>query len=212
MMELGAKSHAKLEEALAKLRWLALLLAGAVDDAHFRSTVGQNDMDTVRALAKSGEDLAEKGIGDAKTKTEGMVAEAERAARKRGERYVAGERRRAQVRGAEEIRRAENAAEEICRLASDAKSFELRYDWALDVLAARLSNEELFATPAKRRGSRLQEEAMERQHGQIYAELLDLRASYPKKKDSDLKKELATLYNVSVRTIERIIEAREKAS
>ena len=94
-------------------------------------------------------------------------------------------------------------------MTGDAKSFELRYDWALDALAARLLNEELFATPAKRRG-RLQEEAMERQHGQLYAELLDLRERYPKKKDSERKKELATLYNVSVRTIERVIEAREK--
>ena len=76
MVELEAKSHVKLEEALVELRRLAPLLAGAVDDAHFRSTAGQNDMTTVRALAKSGEDLAEKRIGDASAKAERMVAEA----------------------------------------------------------------------------------------------------------------------------------------
>lgn len=91
----------------------------------------------------------------------------------------------------------------------DAEFLVQRYDLGVDLLAAQLMHEELYATPAKRRG-RLEEKAMERQHAQIYAELLQLRREHPKRKDAENKKDVAALYNVSQSTISRIIKAREE--
>lgn len=91
----------------------------------------------------------------------------------------------------------------------DAEFLIQRYDLGVDLLAAQLMHDDLYATFAKHRG-RLEQGAMERRHAQIYAELVEMRENFPKHKDSEHKRNLAALYNVSVRTIERVIQARER--
>lgn len=91
---------------------------------------------------------------------------------------------------------------------AEAQHRAILIQWCLDLLAVHLRAVDLKATFALRR-TRLEEESFERRNESIYRELVDLRRDYPRIRESEHVKDLATRYNVSERSIERIRESRE---
>lgn len=229
-----ARSHERLWEALQEMRVVAPLLAGSIDDVHFRSTAGQKDGNHVREKAKArGE--AEEAAKRRDREEEKVAAQRLKRAEKLGDEEAASKIRRENKAEAyaRELRRSararihafdpkdyparkatqgqRDAAEARSRIV-DAKSLQMCYDWGLDLLTAKLWDDRLHARFALRR-SRLEEKAQEKANAAMYAQYLDFKLADARNvsertKNAEAKRRVSVLYNVSVRTVERVIESR----
>lgn len=192
-----ARSHVELEKRLRRLRARCSPLAQPAQNLFLRSDAGDKDLErlleqasgaNVRATEKELKKLRER-IAALKEKDSSLAHHRLKNARHQREQLEARLR---------EQKRLQREAEHEATLVM----------WCLDLLAVHLKDVDLRVDFARPRG-KMEEDAMEKQHAQIYAELLDLRAEFPSRRDSEHKRELADRYNCSTRTLDRIIEARE---
>lgn len=188
-----ARSHIELEKKLRRLRSRLSPLVQPVQNLFLRSDAGDKDF----------EKLLEAAAGVEVRKAKKQLEEAYKRFGLTGP-----ENRNANTK--REITKARAALVEAERLKDEADHEATLVIWCLDLLAVHLKDVDLQVDFARPRG-RLEESAMEKRHDQIYAELVDLRAQFPGRRDSQHKRELADRYNCSVRTLDRLVEAREGA-